>query len=166
MLKTTATSFGGRVFGGRIDPHMKDDTFPILAVSTKDDTVTDQYTTHTQRELDLNILIVMQDNQTADTDFDELIEDLMLEVETYMSRVITVQSFDNDFFALLNDVTFKGSKVSTDNESGHDVGKALLEYKVCYDLSLPVIPVSLQDFDVAGSIAHIQLENEGVPQND
>lgn len=166
MLKTVLPSFGGRVFGGRIDPHMDTETFPILIVSTKDDRVLDQWTTHTSRELDLNIMIVMQENQTGDSDFDELIEDLMLEVEIYMSRVITVQSFDVDYFALLNDVAFKGSMVSTNNESGHDTGKALLEYKINYDINLPVISMALSDFDVSGSIANIQITNEGVPTND
>jgi hypothetical protein len=167
LLKASVASVDERVFSGRLNPKA-DGNYPYLTVFTKDENVVEQYTTHTSRELELHIGVIVKDNNIANGDFDEVIENLMFEVEEVMSQVITVQTKDpvSDFFALLDSVVLVSSTTESDNSSGSDIGGAMLVYKVDYDYNLPIVPHTLEDFDVEGSIAHIQITNPGVPEND
>ena len=167
LLKATVISVDSRVYSGRINPK-EDENYPYLTVFTKDENVTEQFTTHTGRELELHIGVVVKNNDIADGDFYEIIENLMYEVEEVMSKVITVQTKNpvDDFFALLDSVVLVRSTTEHNNDSSSDIGGAMLTYKVDYEYNLPIVPHSLEDFDIAGSIAHIQITNLGVPIND
>jgi len=169
LLKATVTSVDSRVYSGRIDPK-EDENYPYLTVFTKDENVgqkEDGFTTHTERELELHIGVIVKNNDIADGDFDEVIENIMFDVEEVMSKVITVQAKPaSDFFALLNSVALIRTATNSDNSSGSDIGGALLVYTVDYDYNLPIVPHTLEDFDVQASIEHIQITNPGVPLND
>ena len=166
LLKTTVTSVNSRVYSGRINPN-ENASYPYLTVFTKDENIVDQFTTHTERELELHIGVIVKDNDIANGDFDEVIENIMFDVEEVMSQVITVQTKPAlDFFALLNSVQLVSSTMNSDNSSSSDIGGALLVYKVDYDYNLPIVSQTLEDFDVDGSIDHIQITNPGVPIND
>lgn len=166
LLKAGVTSVSNRVYSGRLNPK-EDQNYPYLTVYTKDENVTEQFTSHTVRELDLHVGIVVKDNTTADGDFDEIIEAIMYDVESIMSRVITVQAKDpvSDNFALLNDVVLTGGTTDSDNSSSSDLGSGMLVYKVDYDYELPILPLTLEDFDWQGSIDNLIITNEGVPPN-
>lgn len=167
LLKTGVTSVNSRVYSGRINPN-NNATYPYLIVFTRNESVSEQFTTHTERELELHVGVVVKDNNIGNGDFDEIVEDLMYEVESVMGRVLTVQTKNpsTDFFALLDSVVLVGSAVSDDNTSGSDIGSSMLTYKVDYDYELPIVPLTLQDFDVQGSIENIIITNPGVPPND
>ena len=167
LLKATVVSVATRVYSGRINPK-EDESYPYLTVFTKDENVVEQFTTHTSRELELHIGVVVKNNDIADGDFDEVIENIMFEVEEVMSQVLTVQTKTpaTDFFALLDSVVLVSSTMDTNNSSSSDIGGALLVYKVDYDYNLPIVSQTLEDFDVDGSIDHIQITNPGVPLND
>lgn len=166
LLKASVASVSERVYSGRINPN-QDDTYPYLTVFTKDENVIEQSTMSTNRELELFIGIVVKNNDVANGDFYEKIEDIMFDVENVMSKIITVQAKEpNDFYALLDSVVLVGSTTNHDNDSSSDIGSGMLSYKVDYEYALPIVPVTLEDFDVAGSIAHIQITNQGVPIND
>lgn len=166
LLKATVTSVASRVYSGRINPK-EDENYPYLTIFTKDENIVDQFTTHTERELELHIGVVVKNNDIANGDFDEVIENIMFDVEEVMSQVITVQTKPaSDFFALLNSVELVSSTMGNDNSSSSDIGGALLVYKVDYDYNLPIVSHTLEDFDIDGSIDHIQITNPGVPLND
>jgi len=166
LLKAGVTSVDNRVYGGRLNPK-DDDTYPYLTVYTKDDDVAEQFTSHTSRELQLFIGVIVKDNDIGSGDFDEVIEDIMIDVETIMGKVITVQAKEvDDPFALFNSIVLVSTKTGTNNESSSDIGSGMLGYKIDYDYQLPIVPVTLEDFDVDASIAHIQITNPGVPEND
>lgn len=166
LLKAGVTSVSNRVFGGRIDP-LNDAIYPYLTVFTKDETIVEQFTGYTTRELELHIGVVVKDNTKDDGDFDEVIENLMFEVEEVMSRILTEQSKNpvTDNFVLFDDVVLVGSRSESDNSSGSDIGGALMTYKVDYSYELPVTPLVLEDFDWQGSIDNIIITNPGVPPN-
>lgn len=165
LLIAGVTSVSGRVYSGRINPKA-DEEYPYLTVYTKDEDIVDQFTSHTSRELDLYVGIVVKNNNIADGDFDEKIEDVMFEVESIMGKVLTVQAKPtNDFFALLNDYVLESSTTESNNESSSDIGGAMLKYRVSYDYELPIVPLVLADFDVQGSIDNLIITNPGVPGN-
>ena len=56
--------------------------------------------------------------------------------------------------------------INNDNTSGNDIGTAILYYKITFNYEEPIVPLVLEDFDIAGSIANIQILNVGVPTND
>ena len=167
LLKASVASVDSRVYSGRINPK-EDENYPYLTVFTKDENVVEQFTTHTSRELELHIGVIVKDNTIAGGDFYEVIENIMFDVESVMSQVLTVQAKNpaEDFFALLDSVVLVGSTTEHNNDSGSDIGGAMLIYKVDYDYNLPIAPQALSDFDVQGSIDHIQITNPGVPEND
>lgn len=167
LLKTGIISVADRVYSGRINPK-EDENYPYLTVFTKDENVVDQSTMSTSRELDLHIGIVVKNNDIASGDFYEEIENIMFDVESIMSRVITVQSKNpvDDFYALLDSVVLIGSTTEHNNDSSSDIGGGMLIYKVDYEYNLPIVSQTLEDFDVQGSIDHIQITNPGVPTND
>ena len=160
------TSVSGRVYNGRIN-QVEDNQFPYLTIFSKNESISEQFTTHTSRELDLNVGIVVSDNTIDNADFYEVIENVMIEVDNVMGRVLTerVSPISGDFFALFEDIVFQNSSTDHDNSSGNDIGMAMMSYKVSYDYSLPVIPLSLDVFDWKSSIANIQITNKGVPLN-
>lgn len=166
LLKQGVTSVNNRVYSGRLNPK-EDQNYPYLTVSTKDEDITSQFTSHTERQLDLNIGIIVKDNDTGEGDFDAVIENLMYEVESIMGKVITVQTKDpiTDNFALLDSIVLDSSRTENDNSSSSDIGGAMLMYKVDYAYELPIIPLVLNDFDVQGSINNIIITNPGVPAN-
>ena len=165
LLKAGVTSVDSRVYSGRINPK-EDEDYPYLTVFTKDEDVVEQFTSHTSRELDLHIGIVVKSNDIADGDFYEVIENTMFDVESIMGKVLTVQAKPiNDFFALLNDYVLVSSTTEHNNDSSSDIGGGMLVYKVAYDYELPIIPLVLEDFDVQGSIDNLIITNEGVPAN-
>lgn len=166
LLKVFVPNVAGRVYGGRLNPK-EDENYPYLTVYTKDEDIAEQFTTHTSRELQLFIGVIVKDNDIASGDFDEVIENIMIDVETVMSRVITVQTKEvDDPFALFNNVVLVSTKTGSNNESSSDIGSGMLGYKVDYDYNLPISPVALEDFDIDASIDHIQITNPGVPEND
>lgn len=166
LLKVSVASVSNRVYSGRINPK-EDESYPYLTVFTKDEDVVDQSTMSTKRELGLHIGVIVKNNDIANGDFYEKIEDIMFDVESVMSKVDTVQTKElNDFYALLDSVVLTGSTTNHDNDSSSDIGTAMLSYKVDYEYALPIVPVTLEDFDVSGSIGHIQIANQGVPIND
>jgi len=169
-LKAMITSLNNRVFSGRIDPKHKGDIFPFLLVNTNNDSIEERYTSHTVRSLDLVVQITMKDNQDSDIDFDALIEDLMENVETAMSYINTISSeyipANHDNFRLFENVYLENTNKIKNNESGSDIGYAILKYKIEYEYEDPITPLTLNDFDYEDSIAHIQLINKGVPIND
>ena len=165
-----STLLGIDVYCGRIDPLSKKTTFPYITIYSKNDTVTAEFTSHTEREMDILIGVNVRANQTEDSDFDEIIENLMYTVESYMSLLITVPStyipIDEDNYRLFEDVVFTNSLIDSDNSSGNDYGMALMNYKLSYNYESPIKPLELDDFDWEESIKHIQITNEGVPEND
>ena len=166
LLKAGVTSVNNRVYPGRINPK-EDENYPYLTVFTKDEDIVDQFTSHTSRELDLHIGIVVKNNDIADGDFYEVIENIMYDVESIMGKVLTVQAKPtNDFFALLNDYVLVSSTTEHNNDSSSDIGGGMLVYRVSYDYELPIIPLTLEDFDVQGSIDNLIITNPGVPAND
>ena len=166
LLKASVASVSNRVYSGRINPN-EDDLYPYLTVFTKDENVVEQFTTHTSRELELHIGIVVKNNDIANGDFYKVIEDVMFDVEEVMSKVITVQTKNpvDDLFALLDSVVLVGSTTEHNNDSSSDIGGGMLVYKVDYEYNIPIVPHTLEDFDVQGSIDHIQITNPGVPIN-
>ncbi len=166
LLKAGVTSVSNRVYSGRINPNA-DDLYPYLTVFTKDEDIVDQFTSHTSREVDLHIGIVVKSNDIADGDFYEVIENTMYDVESIMGKVLTVQAKPtNDFFALLNDYVLVSSTTEHNNDSSSDIGGGMLVYRVSYDYELPIIPLTLEDFDVQDSIDNLIITNPGVPAND
>lgn len=166
LLKANVASVSSRVYSGRINPK-EDENYPYITIFTKNEDIIDRSTMSTRRELELHIGIVVKDNDIANGDFYEVIDDAMFEVEEVMSRLITVQSKnpDTDFYALVDEVELVGSNSDHNNESSSDIGGGMLVYKVEYEYSLPVTPLTLEDFDVQGSIENITITNPGVPQN-
>ncbi|MHA1193235.1 MAG: hypothetical protein ACTSP9_13215 [Promethearchaeota archaeon] len=166
LLKVGVTSVSERVYSGRINPK-EDENYPYLTVFTKDENVIEQYTTSTKRELSLHVGIVVKNNDIASGDFYEVAENIMFDVEEVMSRIITVQSKNpaEDFYALLDDIVLVGSTTDHNNDSGSDIGSAMLTYKIEYEYALPIVSLALEDFDIEASIAHIQIINPGVPEN-
>lgn len=170
-LKAQILSLSDRIYGGRIDPiHKSKDTFPYLTVFSKSDDVIEEFTSHTERELDLLIGVVLKDNTTVD-DFDALVEDLMFKVEEAMSKIIggpigTYAENPDDNYRLFEDIVFEKSLITNSNDSGNDIGTAIMSYKISYNYEAPVIPLTLQDFDLDGSIDNITITNPGVPSND
>jgi len=165
-LKASVPSVSNRVYNGRIN-QVEDNQFPYLTIFSKNESIDEQFTTHTSRELRLNVGIVVSDNTINNDDFYEVIENVMLEVDNAMGRILTeiVSPITNDFFSLFEDVVFQNSSTEHDNTGGNDIGMSMMNYLVSYDYSLPVVSVSLEDFDWKGSIANIEITNEGVPLN-
>ena len=166
LLKSAIPNVSNRVYSGRIN-QVEDDVYPYITLFSKNETIQEQFTTHTQRELNLNVGIVISDNTINDGDFYEKIEDLMIEVDNVIGRVLSesVSPITDDEFYLFEDIAFLSSSTDHDNTSGNDIGMAMLEYKIIYNYSLPVIPLTLEDFDWQSSIANIQITNDGVPLN-
>lgn len=170
-LKTNIASVNNKVYAGRIDPMNEKDKFPYLAVYTQNEQIQEgDFTSHTLREMDLLISVNIKANQTAESDFDELVENLMFEVEKYMSRLRIVPSTYiptvSDNFLLFNNVIITDTLINNDNNSGSDIGTALMRYKIGYDYESPIVPLVLEDFDLEASLANIKILNEGVPIND
>lgn len=166
LLKAGVTSVSDRVYSGRMNPK-EDEDYPYLTVFTKDEAVVEQSTMSTKRELSLHIGIVVKNNDIDSGDFDEVIENIMFDVESIMSLVLTEQTkAAGDFYALFDDVVIVGSTTDGDNSSSSDIGGGLLTYKVEYEMQLPMVPLTLEDFDLQGSIDHLQITNPGVPAND
>lgn len=167
LLKAGVTSVNNRVYSGRINPK-EDENYPYLTVFTKDENITEQFTSHTSRELELHIGVIVKDNTIKDGDFFEVVENIMYDVESIMGKVLTVQAKNpaEDFFALLDGVALVGSTTEHDNSSSSDIGGALLTYKVDYDYESPILPLVLEDFDWQGSIDNLIITNPGVPAND
>ena len=166
LLKAGVVSVNSRVYSGRIDPK-EDENYPYLTVFSKDESIEEQFTSYTSRELEIKIGVVVKDNQTSDdSDFDAIIENIMYDVEAVMGQVITVQAKEvGDNYALFNSVTFEGSTTEGNNISSSDIGGAMMNYLVSFDYELPIIPLVLNDFDYIGSIENIQITNVGVPDN-
>lgn len=166
VLKAGVLSVEGRVYNGRIN-QVEDNKFPYLTIFSKNESVSEQFTTHTTRELGLNVGIVVSDNSIDDGDFYEVIERVMLEVDIVLGKILTqrVSPIANDFFALFEDIVFQNSSTEHDNTSGNDIGMAMMNYTVSYDYSLPIVSVTLDNFDWQGSTNNIQITNEGVPLN-
>ena len=165
LLKANVASVANRVYSGRINPQ-EDEAYPYLTVFTKDESVKEQTTAYTTRELELQIGIVIKDNTITDGDFYDIIESIMYDVEVAMSRVSAVNAKEvGDNFALFNDIVISGSTTEHDISSGSNIGGAMLTYTVEYYYELPILPLVLEDFDWQGSIGHIQITNPGVPLN-
>lgn len=166
LLKAGVVNVSNRVYSGRINPK-QDESYPYLTIFTKNETITERSTMSTSRELELHIGIVVKNNDIANGDFYEVIDDTMFEVEEVMSRQITVQSKNplSDPYVLVNEVELVSSATDHNNESSSDIGGGLLVYRVEYEYSLPITPLTLEDFDVDGSIANLIITNPGVPAN-
>lgn len=169
-LKTNVTSVANKVYSGRINPMNEKDKYPYIFVKTDNDTVEERFTSHTERSIDLLIQVNIKSNTTDDfDDFDEVIENLMEEVEKWMSYILTAPLEyipANDNMRLFENVYFEASSKQIQNEGSSDIGQAIMRYKIEYFYEDPIVPLELQDFDIAGSIANIQILNKGVPQND
>jgi len=164
-LKANVASVSNRVFSGRIDTLQSNQTYPYLTVFSKDEDITEYYTSHTERALELKVGVVVSENQTADSDFDELIENLMFEVEQAMSKIITSgEPIAPDNFKLFEDIVLDASQSGSNGESGKDIGGGMLNYLISYYYENPVTPLVLEDFDVQGSIDNMIITNAGVPQ--
>lgn len=166
LLKANVASVANRVHSGRINPQ-EDEAYPYLTVFTKDESIKEQTTAYTTRELELHIGVVVKSNIVNDSDFYEVIEAIMYDVEAVMGKVSAVTAKEvGDNFALFNDIVFTGSTTEHDISSGSNIGGAMLNYTIEYDYELPILPLVLEDFDWQGSIYHMQITNEGVPIND
>ena len=170
-LKANVASVSDRVYSGRIDPLDEKDqtTFPYITISSKDEDVNEADgfvgVGYTVREFDLMVGLVIRDNQTQDSDFDELVEDLLLEVETAMSKV-PYQNIDGSSYRLFDSITLEKTQTMTNNQSGSDIGANMMTYRVKYEYENPIVAVEMVDFDLASSIANIKITNAGVPNND
>lgn len=168
-LSDNVPSVATRVYSGRIAPKQKDDLYPYLTVFSKDEDITEYYTSHTERVLELKVGVVVKqvedENTDAESDFDEIIENLMYEVEQAMSKVLTSgEPIAPDNFKLFNDIVLDSSNTDSNFESGSDIGGGMLNYVISYDYENPVDPLILEDFDVQGSIENMIITNAGVPQ--
>jgi hypothetical protein len=164
-LLAGVTSVSERVYSGRIDPK-EDENYPYLTVFTKDETIEEQFTSHTNRDLELHVGIIAKDNSIGSADFYEVVESIMYDVESIMSKVITVQAKEiGDNFALFNDIVMTGSTTDHNNSSSSDIGTAIITYRINYDYELPILPLTLEDFDWQGSIDNLIITNPGVPEN-
>jgi len=167
-LKAT-TPFFQNIYGGRINPISKKDSYPYATVFAKSQGKTEEFTSHSEREMDLLISVVVRTNQDSTLDFDEIVENAMFKIEEQMSKLVTIPSayvpIAADNYRLFEDIVFESSQITTDNSSGNDTGSAVLSYKVTFNYEEPIVPLTLEDFDLAGSIANIQILNAGVPEN-
>jgi len=168
-LKATAPFFNN-IYSGRINPIQKNIDFPYATIFSKSQNKTEDYTSHSEREMDLLIGVNIKSNQTSDVDFDELVENAMFAIEEQMTKIVTIPSdyipTTQDNYRLFEDIVFEQSLINNNNESGDDIGTAILSYKITFNYEEPIVPLTLEDFDVAGSIANIQILNEGVSTND
>ena len=166
-LKANATFFNNRVFSGRIKPNIEDENqYPYLIVFTRNEDITEHYTSHTRRELDINIGVIVSDNNSDD--MDTTTEESMLEVEKQMSKILGANPIGNDPFNLIDDLSLDSIDMDSESDSRNSIGKAMLTYKAEYEYQRPVgFDLSLlDDFDEIGSIENIQITNDGVPIND
>jgi len=164
-LLKSVLSIDNRVYSGRIDP-LNNTEYPYVTVFNKSENIVEQFTSHTERELELKIGVVVKQNQTQSADFDEVIEGLMYEVESVMGRVLSVQAKElNDNYALFEDIVLEGTATDSDNSSGDDIGGGMMTYKISYNYELPIVPLVLEDFDWQGSIDNLKITNEGIPND-
>lgn len=162
-LKDNVISVSQRVYSGRIDPLREKDItnlYPFISISSKDEDILETYNNgYTVREFDLLVGLVIKDNQTEDSDFDELIENLTLEVETAMSAV-PYQTTDADGYTLFTSLHLDNTRMMTNNESKADIGQCILTYRINYNYQEPIVPLTLADFDLDLSIANLKVNGK------
>lgn len=162
-LKQNVAEVSNRVYSGTVKPLMKDNIiYPYITVFSKDEEITEQFTSHTVRELDLKVGLFVKDNEADD--FDEIIENLMFNVESAMSKILGFKQDIN--FELYQEINLDKTEMQTDISSSSNLGGAMMSYKITYNYEIPVNLAALEDFDVQGSIDNLIITNVGVPEND
>jgi hypothetical protein len=159
-------TFGNKIYGGRVKPLIgEQEKYPFISIFTRNEEITEHLTTHTRRELDINIGVIAFSN-TAD-DLDSVVEKSIYQVEKSMSKLIGADAIAPDPFRLIDEIYLENILIDSDTESKNTIGKAMLNYKVIYDYQRPVgfDISSLVDFDEVGSIANLIITNDGVPGN-
>jgi len=165
-LKDNTTLFSDRVFGGRVAPIIeKDSEYPYLLVFTNDESVTENQTMYTVRELDLMIGVVSKSNDVDD--LDSIVEENLYDVEKAMSYLLSADNVGTDEFKLIEDIYLESINISRDSDSQSNISKASMSFKITYYYQRPVglVYSTLDDFDVDGSIANLIITNKGVPAN-
>jgi len=167
-LESLATFFNGNVFSGNINPRMKDISYPFVQIISSNDTVVENLTDHTMREMDLMIHVTVKNNNVKDTDdFMENIELAMFHVEQYMSLLLNVPyeyvPTNEDNFNLFESVRIENSLNDSNIDSSSDIGTAVLGYKIEYNYENPVKPQNFEDFDIQGSIENMKILYKGDP---
>lgn len=163
-----APFFSTRIFPGRILPYSKDETYPAISVYNRIDSVDGDYTSHTRRSNELNIIVAVKENKSTDLtdlDFDEVVETAQLEVEKAMSKILRFGNLPGDPFELMYEIVYKSSTTAFNSESGDNIGLATIIYDIIYDEQSPIDPGNLPDFDIDGSIDNLIITNEGIPQS-
>ncbi len=162
-LKNTVLSVENRVYSGSVKPLQKENiTYPYLTVFSRREEIIEEFTSHTVRELELKVGMFVKDN--GSDDFDEVIENLMFEVESQMSKIFGINQDLN--FELYREIQLASTEMQSDISSSSTLGGAEITYKIIYDYERPVNLAPLNDFDVQGSIENLIITNIGVPDND
>jgi len=167
-LKTLATHFDENVFCGNINPRMKNISYPFVQIVSANDTVVENLTDHTMREMDLMVHVTVKNNDVDGTDdFMETVENAMFHVEQYMSLMLNVPygyiPTNEDNFNLFESVRLENSLNDSNIDSSSDIGTAVLGYKIEYNYENPVKPQTFEDFDIRGSIENMTILYKGEP---
>ena len=156
-LKDNTELFDNRIYP-MLTAQLQDEAYPKVEVATREESILTNTTTHTERELKLEIVTKCINTQNDMlVDFDSTIEETMFEVEKAMSKILGY--VDKSPFALYTDIKLESTDIGTNIESEIVVGYALLKYTIIYEYELPLEETVLADFDVDDSLSHLDIEN-------
>jgi len=156
-LKDNTELFDNRIYP-MLTAQLQDEDYPKVEVATRDETILTNTTTHTERELKLEIVTKCINTQNDMLiDFDSTIEETMYEIEKAMSKMLGC--VDKSPFALFTDIKLESTEIKTDIGSKIVLGYALLKYSIFYDYELPLKETILTEFDVGESLSYLNITN-------
>tara|TARA_B110000858_G_C17788281_1_gene468371 strand:+ start:1289 stop:1843 length:555 start_codon:yes stop_codon:yes gene_type:complete len=162
LIKSNLTIFDNRVFGGRISKYERDELYPAVSIYNRNDTVDENFTDHTLRSMEMDIIIAVQHNETStldNYDFDEIVENTQEEVEMLINRIVSVDNLAEDPFKLIEEIAYTSSTTSFNSDSSDNIGYANISYSIKYRASRSIDLGTLVDFDEIGSIENIDIIN-------
>ncbi len=156
-LKDNTELFDDRIYP-LLAAQLQNEINPRAEITTRDETILTNTTTHTERELKLEIVTKCINTQNDMLiDFDSTIEETMFEIEKAMSKMLGC--VDKSPFALFTDIKLESTEIKTNTESEIVLGYALLKYSIIYDYELPLEETILTDFDVDESLSYLNITN-------
>lgn len=162
LIKTNLLLADGRVFGGRIAPYEKDNLYPAVSIYNRNDSVEEYYTDHTLRNMDMEMVLAVKQNSTIaldNYDFDEVVENIQVEIEKLISRIISVGNVPDDPFKLVEEIVYVSSTTSFNSDSGDNIGYSNIVYNIKYRIQNPIENHDLVDFDEIASYQNIDIIN-------
>lgn len=162
LLKDNLTIVDQRVYGGRIAPYTKSETYPAISIYNRQDDVEEDFLDHSLRSNELSIIVAIKENSNTtlnDYDFDEIVENAQNEVEKLISRIISADKLLNDPFDLFEEIVYSSSTTSFNDEAGDNIGFANISYIIKYRVQRPIEVTGLVDFDEVDSYQHIDIIN-------